>query len=331
MLQKSVILFLSFIVLSCTTLVEISEPAPENDYKLQVIYMVPLTYNYSQTNIDKAATATLEIQRFIQAATGGKTFEILNEEEILSVYFSNRRLEDYEDNWLSFVKLDLQEAGYDVEAKGTITMVWIDGIDSLTEDSLTLREVLCEGECGMTLLPIRTVLAGDWLPTDLSIPIHELGHLYGLEHPVEAADLPLAVEEQVILASFMSPNELRVGATTNDFGFLTTEKEILKSSLFLKPEVPIYQRYWSSIILNYPSTGAPPDASFGFDVSQFAAVEFSVAAPEGHEFYWYFGDGSTSSEREPAHNYRTGIYNVTLMVTSPNNMSSRYSQYIEVP
>ena len=331
MLRNGLLLVLSILMYSCFRAIQPIPPEHENDYKLQVIYLVPLTYNYSQTNIDKAATTTLEVQRYMQAATGGKTFEILNEEDILDIYFSNRRLEDYEEDWLSYVKLDLQEAGYDVETKGTITMVWIEGIDSLAEDGLTLREVMCEGECGFTLLPIRTVLAGDWIPTDLSIPIHELGHLYGLEHPVEATDLPLSQEEQVILSSFMSPNDLRVGATTNDFGFLTTEKEALKSCLFLKPEVPIYQRYWSTKILNYPSTGAPPDASFGFDVPQFSAVEFSVAAPEDHEFYWYFGDGSTSSEREPAHNYRTGIYNVTLMVTSPNNMSSRYSQYIEVP
>ena len=98
MLRNGLLLVLSILMYSCFRAIQPIPPEHENDYKLQVIHLVPLTYNYSQTNIEKAATTTLEVQRYMQAATGGKTFEILNEEDILDIYFSNRRLEDYEED-----------------------------------------------------------------------------------------------------------------------------------------------------------------------------------------------------------------------------------------
>ncbi|MEA1052545.1 PKD domain-containing protein, partial [Lamprobacter modestohalophilus] len=61
------------------------------------------------------------------------------------------------------------------------------------------------------------------------------------------------------------------------------------------------------------------------------------AAPRAAEglqtWEWDFGDGNSSSERNPTHVYTTpGLYNVTLTVTNSDGLSSTYtrSQYIEV-
>ena len=332
MLRNGPLFLLSILLVSCFEVIQPEVPTFENDYKLQVIYVAPITSTpYTRTSPDKAVAATLEMQRYLQAATGGKTFEILNEEYVVDVIYPLTYLDEYEEDWEGTIIRDLEDEGIPVEAKGTLTIVWVDGIDRFDEDNYILTKSMCEGECGISIMPIRSVLAGDWIPIDLSVPIHELGHLMGLQHPIEADDLPLSEDDEVMRSSFMCPSDLREGITTNDFGFLTNEKEILKNSPFLKENVPLYQRYWAPKILNYPVMGAPPDASFAFQVPQFAAIEFSVVAPEDHQFYWYFGDGSTSSEREPAHNYRSGIYSVTLIVTAPNNMTSTFSQYIEVP
>ena len=157
-----------------------------------------------------------------------------------------------------------------------------------------------------------------------------MGHMMGLEHPVEEADLPLSEEDLPLLSSVMAPASIRTGSSNYEHGFLTTEKEILKNSPFMKYDVPVYQRYWTTNIINHPPVGPEPDPGFSYQLDNSRRVQFSVNAPENHEFYWYFGDGWTSTEREPVHVYDAGTFSVTLLVTSPGNMSARVSQYVQV-
>lgn len=98
----------------------------------------------------------------------------------------------------------------------------------------------------------------------------------------------------------------------NDFGFSTT------------PGV------WS------PSNPSPNCnlAAFKFELSNIEAivndpdpliclpdpVVFQNNSANGNDFFWDFGDGSTSTEVNPSHNYAgPGIYTVTLIVSDTNN------------
>ena len=305
-------------------------PEIENDYKAHTFYVVPANKNFSEFNINRVAAITYEMQRWYQTATGGLTFEILDEENLIEVYFADQPTSYYEDDWWSLLLNEMKDKGLFVETKGTIAMVWIEGIDQIRDDALALGATMCDNNCGAALLPINSILTGDWIPIDMGPALHEMGHTLGLSHPLEKNDLPVSAADSAILQSLMCQGDIRLGTNSYEHGFLTTEKEILKNNPFLKPDVPIYQKFWTTNIINYPVTGEVPDIAFSYEVPSLNSVRFSVSAPAGSLYYWYFGDGSTSNEKEPIHSYSSGLYSVTLMVTSPNNMSSRVSQYVEV-
>jgi len=68
---------------------------------------------------------------------------------------------------------------------------------------------------------------------------------------------------------------------------------------------------------------AKPVAKFTSDMgvhSAPATIEFTNQSSKASAYYWDFGDGSTSTEANPAHRYSTsGNYVVTLQATAKNN------------
>ncbi len=329
---RIVILLLLSALGACNLITEPPEPpVVENDFKVHTIYVVPQDKNYTLSNVNRVAAVTFEMQRWYQTATGGLTFEILDEENLLEVYFTEKATQYYEEDWWGLLLNEMKDNGLFVESKGTITMVWIEGINQINEDALAVGATMCDNNCGAALLPIDAILTGDWIPTDLGPALHEMGHTFGLTHPLEQADLPVSAADSAILNSLMCQGDIRLGKTSHEHGFLTTEKAHLKNNPFLKANVPLYQKFWTTNIINYPITGDVPEITFAYDVPSLNTVQFSVSAPAGSLYYWYFGDGSTSSEKEPLHWYSSGLYSTTLMVTAPNNMATRVSQYIDVP
>lgn len=87
---------------------------------------------------------------------------------------------------------------------------------------------------------------------------------------------------------------------------------------------------------NAPDLGAIESGLVGPPVSSFSANPTSGEAPLDVQFtnesigaidsyLWDFGDGVTSSEKDPQHTYsQAGIYNVTLTVTGPGGEDSAY-------
>ena len=122
-----------------------------------------------------------------------------------------------------------------------------------------------------------------------------------------------------------------MGATNNDYGFLTTEKQSLFSNPFIKPNINIYQDFWSTRIINLPLTGPVPEPEISFYQLSSRSASFNTNIDDALLYYWYFSDGSTSSLKNPTHEFEyPGLYNITLMVTSPTFMSARVSQYVQI-
>ncbi|GGB84938.1 hypothetical protein GCM10007424_26250 [Flavobacterium suaedae] len=67
------------------------------------------------------------------------------------------------------------------------------------------------------------------------------------------------------------------------------------------------------------------------DVHEFVNLSNTNGGTALMSYYWDFGDGTTSSEFEPSHQYmNTGGYEVTLTVTNLCNCTSTYSMKVEV-
>jgi len=321
-------LFFLLVTSSCTTIVE---PQPINDYKVHTFYVVPADETFSEFNASRVVRAIFEMQRWYQSATGGLTFEMLDEENIIGVYYTDKSSSFYEDDWWNLLLEEMKNKGLPVQNAGTIAIMWIEGLEQISSTATAIASSSCDGQCGTALLPMNTIIAQTWPPADMGIPLHEMGHTLGLSHPVEEAELPLADEDLPLLYSVMNQSEIRAGSTNNEHGFLTFEKSILANNPFMKKDVAVYQDFWNTNIINYPVTGPVPDPAINFQVTG-RTVSFSSNIIGAKLYYWYFSDGTTSNEVSPTHDYEfPGLYNVTLMVTNENDMAARASQFIQLP
>ncbi|MCB0494991.1 MAG: T9SS type A sorting domain-containing protein [Cyclobacteriaceae bacterium] len=76
------------------------------------------------------------------------------------------------------------------------------------------------------------------------------------------------------------------------------------------------------MIDNFEITKSDPKATFYVDTTKInfpnKAVQFTYISKGAQTFNWDFGDGESSSEKNPAHSYGSGgIYNVALTITYP--------------
>jgi hypothetical protein len=305
---------------------------PLNDFKVHAYYVIPSDKTFLDINANRVGGAIIEMQRWYQSATGGLTFELLDDEEIIEVYFAEHESSYYESDWWNLLLNEMKNNGHPIESSGTIAMIWVEGILQVSSDITAYGADMCGGNCGVAILPIATIVGPTWPPADMGVSLHEMGHTLGLTHPVEDDDLPIPTDEEPILYSVMCQEGIRKGTYNNEHGFLTSEKKILLSNPFLKKNILIYQDYWHVNIINYPIIGQIPEPAIEFEISGSTSVSFSSNINDALLYYWYFGDGSTSNDPNPTYEFgSSGVYNVTLMVTNNNYMAGRVSKYVEIP
>lgn len=307
------------------------DPLPENDFKVHPIYVIPADQQYVDDHANRVWRGIFDAQKWFQMATGGLTFEFLDEENYFEVYVTDHPVEYYEDDWWNLLLEELAEKRYPVQSKGTVLLLWIEGITDVGGNELALGGWSCDGDCGAAILPISTLVAPTRLPVDMGPIYHELGHAFGLTHPVEQADLPLDPEEEPILYSVMCQSDIRAGVSSTDHGFLTSEKAALMKNGFMKESVFTNTRMGTSRIINYPVLGEMPVPEISYEILPNAVVRFSANIDDGLLYYWNFGDNLTSTDPSPTHAYSSySLFNVTLMVTSKEYMSATTSTYINL-
>ena len=77
----------------------------------------------------------------------------------------------------------------------------------------------------------------------------------------------------------------------------------------------------------------PPSAMFSATESNgdWQTFDFSNQSVSSTTYAWTFGDGSTSTSKEPSHTYAVeGIYNVSLTSSDANGLTSTFSSDLEV-
>ncbi|GAB6279311.1 MAG: hypothetical protein STSR0006_13170 [Lentimicrobium sp.] len=87
--------------------------------------------------------------------------------------------------------------------------------------------------------------------------------------------------------------------------------------------------YWRFVLVHYdnpgdepPIPGPKPEASFTMQIDG-RTVTFTNTTENGETYLWNFGDGNTSTEKEPVHTYAgDGIYIITLTASNPNGEST---------
>ena len=87
--------------------------------------------------------------------------------------------------------------------------------------------------------------------------------------------------------------------------------------------------YWRFVLVHYdnpadepPIPGPKPEASFSMQMDG-RTVTFTNTTENGETYLWDFGDGNTSTEKDPVHTYASdGIYMITLTASNPNGEST---------
>lgn len=77
----------------------------------------------------------------------------------------------------------------------------------------------------------------------------------------------------------------------------------------------------------------PPASNFDFTPSEgdYKTINFSNTSVSATDFEWNFGDGSSSTDREPSHTYSAdGEYTVTLKASDKLGVESTYSASVNV-
>ena len=307
------------------------EHLPQNDFKVHTYYVIPADKSYVEENARRVVRTIWQMQRWYQTATGGLTFEILDEENVAEVYFADRGTAFYEDNWWELILNEMKNNKLPVESPGTIVMIWVEGITNVSVTATAQGGTSCGGNCGAAVMPISTLLTPTTPPADMGLLLHELGHALGLRHPIDESELPLPPDKQPILYSVMNQTNIRAGKTSVEHGFLTNEKQTLINSPFMK-QIPLdYQDFWQTKIINYPVTGPAPEPRIIVESTSFREVTFSTNIDDGLLYYWNFGDGTVSHEPAPSHTFpANGLYNVTVMVTTKDFMAGRVSKFVQL-
>lgn len=302
--------------------------------RVAVIYVLPKDAPYSDAEYKAIVKVMREIQAWYQLNTGGVTFTF-SYSDTVQVYRCKQETSYYQSDWWGKLLPEMQQQGQPIWQDGTVASLWV---KSGNPYGLGLGAQWCDGYCGVAMAAIENfpqfnknysggVGVDAWPAVPHGTMAHELGHAFGLAHPVEVPALKEVANHSVMQTHWNYPNY--APPVEQPWGFLTLERQTLQANPFLRKYIKLKQIY-DAVPVNLPVTGPLPRVRFD-DTEEDLTVHLRNKSTDAYLYYWTFGDGTASNYTSPTHTYRkAGTYTLTLRGSAKNAMMQQYRQTIRV-
>ena len=307
--------------------------------KVAVYYVVPSDVAYSKAEYDAIRKASREIQAWYQINTGGVTYTFSLPDTVV-FYQAQQNTEYYqevEDGWWNRLLPEMQSQGYPIWQHGTVASIWI---KTGQPNGIGQGAQSCGSYCGVALAGVENFpefndygVCPDnpgglmWPCVPHGTMAHELGHAFGLPHPVDDPATRDVAFHSIMQTHWNYPNI--APPDESPWGFLTVERTALWSNPFFQEGISLRQVYTADVV-NLPVTGVAPTINLNYAVTN-RTVTFSNRTEGAVLYYWTFGDGNVSNAPSPSHTYSSpGTYIVKLRASNESGMTSLQRITIEV-
>jgi PKD domain len=312
------------------------------DHTVAVFYVIPRDINFEEEVLNRVIGATKDVQAWYQCATGGVTWELAFP-EVVRVYFGDRTRQEYiGGGYYGPILAEMMSKGLPIFTPGTVAALWSRGAGFFAGANPG-----CDGECGVAMIGVEafpefnnpewsggTCPPGEGVAAFPCTPVgafaHELGHaLASLFHPFDVEETRDVAFHSIMQTHWNYPTF--APESERPWGFLTVERQSLRSSPFLKKDIGLLQPHDCDVV-NLPNTGEVPIASFRTR-TRGLTLSLTNGSRQATLLYWTFGDGSVSNneQRRLLHKYEEqGTYTVTLRASSDQSMIDLSSREIKV-
>lgn len=311
-------------------------------HDLAVYYVIPSDIPYEKAVHQILVDATLDMQAWYQCASGGLTWKLAFP-EVVRTYRALHPRQYYVDNgnWWGSLLGEMSEAGLPIWQAGSVVGLWARGAGFWAGGA----QCGGDGNCGVALVgvelfpelnnpewsggecPVGAGVAA-WPCTPTGAFAHELGHTMGLIHPFDDPATENVAFHSIMQTHWNYPDYAPPHEVP--WGFLTVEREEIRSSSFMHSGIDLLQNYPHCDVLNLPENGPTPAASFELN-AQGLSISVTNTSIGADRFYWTFGDGEVSNNESPTHTYSlSGNYMVTLRASNDASMTALNSENIEV-
>ena len=341
MLRKFTIIVL-LLGLAATAYSQLPPLGQTPTHKVSFYYVLPDDIPYEAAVHQRLKEATAEIQAWYQIATGGMTFalesadtvELINLDEGWQYY-------DTTGNWWGSLQTELTNKGYPVWAPGNIIICYARGAGWWAGAAPS-----CGGDCGFGVVGVELFAefedttysegqscpggsgVGAWPCTPIAATAHELGHPFGLPHPIDFPNTQAVAYHSLMQTHWNYPDY--APPSERPWGLLTVERSALRSNPFFYEDIELHQMFTEADVVNLPITGSEPEADFQYTLNG-NTISLTNTSTGGTLHYWTFGDGHVSNDVSPTHTYDgPGIYKVSLRVSSDESMMALKESYVTV-
>lgn len=308
-------------------------------HTIQIYYLITSDYSYVQAEYDEIIRSMDEIQGWYQAATGGKTFHMLNPNSPIVVNLPNSSTH-YSSNYWGTIQTDMNMLGHIPFNSGIVNVYFIKG-----GGGVALGAQWCGVDCGLAMFgmdiypqfntgqfftcPNAPGGAAAFPCTPLGAATHELGHCFGLPHPIDHPSTSSVANHSVMQTHWNYPY-FYASPAESPWGLLTIERQTLVNNPFFFDGVDLLQGNEDLPIVNLPITGPSPTANFSYSISD-KTIHLTNTSSGHSSSYWTFGDQNISHNSSPTYTFDDyGIYTVRLRVSNNSGMMSMKEEVIDI-
>lgn len=308
-------------------------------HQIQIYYLITSDYSFVQAEYDEIQISVKEIQGWYQAQMGGKTFHLANSESPIIVNLPNNSVYYNADYW-GRVQNDMISLGHSSFTYGKINVYFIKG-----GGGVALGAQGCGVDCGLAMFgmdiypqfntgqyfncPNAPGGVAAFPCTPLGATTHEIGHCFGLSHPIDDTSTSAVANHSVMQTHWNYPYNF-APPSESPWGLLSLERQSLYSNPFFFDDINLYQKNEDLPIVNLPNTGTSPVANFTYSISD-KSITLTNISSNNIASYWTFGDENISHETTPYYTYNNyGTYTLRLRVLNSNGMMAIKEETINI-